>query len=37
VLGLFDTIIIDYKRKELQVRMRREINDNDRIESRLRE
>jgi hypothetical protein len=37
VLGLFDTIIIDYKRRELQVRMRREVLDNDRIDSRLRD
>jgi len=37
VLGLFDTIIIDYKRRELQVRMRREIEENSRFDSRLRE
>jgi hypothetical protein len=37
VLGLFDTIIIDYKRRELQVRMRREISDFNRVDSRLRD
>jgi hypothetical protein len=35
VLGLFDTIIIDYKRSELQVKMRREIVDDSRFRSRL--
>jgi hypothetical protein len=36
VLGLFDTLIIDYKRKELQVRMRQTITSiNDRLGSRL--
>jgi predicted aspartyl protease len=37
VLGLFDTIIIDYKRRELQVRMRREIAETSHFESRLRD
>jgi hypothetical protein len=37
VLGLFDTIIIDYQRKELQVRMRREISENSHFDSRLQE
>jgi len=37
VLGLFDTIIIDYKRSELQVKMRREIVDDGRFRSRLTE
>jgi hypothetical protein len=35
VLGLFDTIIIDYKRSELQVKMRREFADDGRFRSRL--
>jgi len=35
VLGLFDTIIIDYKRSELQVRMRREYVDDSSFRSRL--
>ena len=35
VLGLFDTIIIDYKRRELQVRMRNEYADDGRFRSRL--
>jgi hypothetical protein len=38
VLGLFDTIIIDYKRSELQVKMRREIvDDGGRFRGRLAE
>ncbi|MEJ0038979.1 MAG: aspartyl protease family protein [Gammaproteobacteria bacterium] len=35
VLGLFDTLIIDYKRRELQVRMRHEYTDDSRFRSRL--
>lgn len=35
MLGLFDTIIIDYRRRELQVRMRNEVVDDFRFHSRL--